>query len=129
MNVATRYPSQRFGLFLTQIELLGWLGQASPGEQLTYHRGFLALDRVPVGGRLSEAGARELSRVALLAWRAAETGGAHLLQRRLGPDEFGYVIVARERKPGALPALLEASLTGATETSPPASDGAHARAA
>ena len=129
MNATIRHLKSQRCLLVKQIELLAWVSQANPGEELAYHRGFLAMDRVPIGNRLSESDAHELSRVATLAWQAAEIGIAHLVQRRLGPDDFSYVIVARERKPGALPALLEASLIGATEASPPASDGALARAA
>jgi hypothetical protein len=126
MSVAAPNPVPRRRLLLTEIELLGWLGRAGPGEQLTYHRGFLALDRVPIGGHLSESGAHELSRVALLAWRAAEVGIADLIQRRLGPDDFNYLIVARERKSDALATLLNMN---PDRTSLPANDGALAHAA
>jgi hypothetical protein len=100
-------PHRHSGLLVTEIELLRWLGQAKRGEQLTYHHGFLAVDRIPILGRLSESGARELSRVASLAWRSQQTGIAHLLQRRLGPNNFSYVIVAGQQMPGAMPASLE----------------------
>jgi hypothetical protein len=85
-------------LILTEIELSAWLGQASPGNALVYHRGFLTMDRSRVGGQLREQDATELSRVADRAWLAAELGLADLVQRRNGPNEFTYLIVARRRK-------------------------------
>ena len=126
MSAAAPNPDPRRRLLLSEVELLGWLSQASPGEWLAYHRGFLALDRVPIGGHLSESGARELSGVALLAWRAAEIGIADLIQRRLGPDDFNYLIVARERKSDALATLLNMKTD---QTSSPANDRALAHAA
>ncbi len=45
--------------------------------------------------------------MAAVALRAAEFGLVHLLQRRLDRDVFSYVIIAREGKPGAWPALLK----------------------
>ena len=86
-------------LILTEIELCGWLGQAAPGDAIEYHRGVLALDRCRIGGRLSEQDATELSRVADRAWLAAQRGLVHLVQRRNGPDDYSYLLVARPRSP------------------------------
>ena len=91
-------------LILTEIELSGWLGQAAPGDSIEYHRGFLALDRSRAGGRLREQDAIELSRVAHHAWQAAELGLVHLVQRRNGPDDYSYLLVARPR-PAVAPAF------------------------
>ena len=86
-------------LILTEIELCGWLGQAAPGDSIEYHRGFLALDRCRIGGRLREQDATELSRVADRAWLAAEGRLVHLVQRRNGQDDYSYLLVARPRSP------------------------------
>ena len=110
MNGVLRHFAQRANLLVTEIELLRWLDQTKPGELLIYHRGFLAVDRVPVLGRLSESDARELSRVASLAWRSAQTGIVHLVQRRIGSSNFNYLIVASQRVPGAVPASLSSLL-------------------
>jgi hypothetical protein len=80
---------------LREIELSAWLGQAAKGDALEYHRGFLALDLVPA--RFPDPAKSELARVAGLALWAAERGLVHLVQRRLGPDNFSYVIIARGR--------------------------------
>ena len=96
-----------------EIRFLGWLGQASPGEVLTYHHGFLALDVAPATSRLSPHTRDRLGLTARCAWRAAEHGLVHLLQRRHGPDAFSYLAIARARpEPLAMPVtelLMEAA--------------------
>ena len=104
MNFAT--PTSR--VLVSEVELLGWIGQASPGETLTYHRGFLALDRLRFGGRLSLAESIELSRVADTALRAADRGLVHLVQQRNDRDDYSYLIVARDKRSGAMAALIDA---------------------
>ena len=93
MNVII--PSARRGL--TENELCAWLGAAAPGDQIAYHHGFLAVDCGPSLDRLSDRDRTELLRVARRARFAAEHGLAHLVQRRLGPDQFAYPIIARPR--------------------------------
>ena len=80
----TRPPGTPMG----EMEFLGWLGQAAPGEVLVYHRGFLAVDR-----HWAEGGA--LDRLADRAAWAAEHGLADLLQRRHGPEDLSYLAIAR----------------------------------
>jgi hypothetical protein len=96
--------SARFFTVLDAIQLCAWIAQASPGDTLEYHRGFLALD-ASIDGQTPESDARrELARVARIAWRAAEQGLVHLVQRRNGPDDFTYLAIARPR-PETLAAL------------------------
>jgi len=77
------------GTPMGEMEFLGWLGQAEPGEVLVYHRGFLAVDR-----HWAEGGA--LDRLAdRVAW-AAERGLADLLQHRHGPEDLSYLAIARQ---------------------------------
>ena len=71
-------------------EFLGWLGQATAGEVLPYHRGFLAIDR-------NWSVERELDRLASLALWAADHGLVHLVQRRHGPEDASYIAIARKR--------------------------------
>lgn len=98
-NATTRLalPHSTVRPAITEIELCGWLGAASPGDVLEYHRGFLALDREPHVRRLPAQDRAELVRMAGRALWAAERGFAHLVQRRLGPDDFSYLIIARPR--------------------------------
>lgn len=98
--------SARFVTVLDAIQLCAWIAQASPGDTLEYHRGFLALD-ASIDGQTPKSDARhELGRVARRAWWAAEQGLVHLVQRRNGPDDFTYLAIARPR-----PKELSASLS------------------
>jgi hypothetical protein len=74
----------------TEIEFLGWLGQARRGEAIVYHRGFLAADR-------SCPPNRDLNRLAKRALWAAEQGLVDLVQRRHGPEDTSYLAIARCR--------------------------------
>jgi hypothetical protein len=97
-NVSS-FPASR--QHLTEIELCGWLNQAEPGEALEYHRGFLGIDRTPLGRPMSLKDRIDLIDVAERAMRLAEQGIVHLVQRRLGDDTFAYLAVARSRPAGA----------------------------
>jgi DNA-directed RNA polymerase specialized sigma24 family protein len=95
MNARPKFATIR--LTLTEVELCGWLGQAVPGDTLEYFRGFLVVDTTPYGSRLPENDRVELGRLARRALWASERGLAHLVQRRHGPDDYSYVIIARAR--------------------------------
>jgi hypothetical protein len=81
----------------TETELCEWLGAASPGDRVCYHRGFLAVECASRAGRLSRANPAELRRVAQRARYAANNGLVYLIQRRNGPADFEYLLVARHR--------------------------------
>ena len=95
MNARPKFASVR--LTLSEVELCGWLGQAEPGDILEYFRGFLVVDTTPYGSRLPESDRVELGRLACRALWASERGFAHLVQRRHGPDDYSYLIIARAR--------------------------------
>jgi hypothetical protein len=88
-------------LFGNEVALTAWLSQAAPGETIEYHRGFLGIDRTPLGQPMSPEDRGHLVRVAERAMRLAEQGLVHLVQRRLGADTFSYLAVARARPAGA----------------------------
>jgi hypothetical protein len=69
-----------------------WLQRAEPGACLEYHRGLLSLDR-SLESDLSENRRRALSRVADLAFDAANRGQVHLVQRRNGDLDFSYLAI------------------------------------
>src|SRR5512133_2151267 len=94
---------------ITESDLCRWLGAAVPGDQFAYHRGFLAVDCDPTAGRLTKRERARLLRLARRARLAAEGGLAHLIQRRNGPDDFTYLIIARHR-PTTAEGLLQAVL-------------------
>ena len=97
MDARSKFPTVH--LSLGEIDLCGWLGQAEPGDMLEYYRGFLVVDAIPHGSRLPERDRAELDRIARRALWASERGLAHLIQRRHGPDDYSYIIVARPRSP------------------------------
>lgn len=92
-------------LLIDAIRFCAWIAQASPGETLEYHRGFLALDACPDGQTPKSDERRELARVARRAWWAAQQGLVHLVQRRNAPDDFTYIAIARLRTPEASASL------------------------
>ena len=110
-SIITKAPS--VGRQITEIELAAWIGQAAPGDILEYHRGFLVLDIMSRGSRLSPPDRAELCLVARRAWWASERGLVHLLQRRHGTDDYSYLAVARPKPMKALVSLSTLLLTEA----------------
>jgi hypothetical protein len=94
---------------LTEIEFCAWVAQAVPGDRLEYHRGFLVLDVFPMFSKLSDAARAALRGLGSRAFWAAELGLVHLVQERVGPDQFAYIAVARP-KPRSSGAALSARL-------------------
>ena len=94
---------------LSEMNLMGWLGQAAAGAVLEYHKGFLALDRSFLGGTLNPDDRVALVRLASRAMKLSDQGFVHLVQRRIGPDRFSYRAIARPR-PKAIPASLSSLL-------------------
>ena len=94
---------------LTEAALCAWVGQAHHGDQLIYHRGFLAIDTA-AGSQVRTAAERKALRLmADRAWQLAGDGLLHLMQRRDGPGEYTYIAVKRRRPRtggGALNAVL-----------------------
>jgi len=94
---------------IDEIAFCAWVAQAEPGETLVYHRGFLAVDATGVVSKLLSDQQRGLRLVAAAALRAAEQDLVHLVQARIGPDQFAYIAVAR-RKPLKASASLSVRL-------------------
>lgn len=105
----TPFNTVRASRPLSEIEFCAWVAQAVPGDRLEYHRGFLVLDIFPVFSGLSDTARSELSRLGSRAFLAAELGLVHLVQKRIGPDQFAYIAVARP-KPKAAAVSLSALL-------------------
>jgi hypothetical protein len=95
MTIAFKPASPR--LFVTDAYLCRWISQAAAGQTLEYFRGFLVVDRDSNGSRLRAEDQQELCLVADRARAAADSGFVHLLQRRYGTHDYGYLIVARPR--------------------------------
>ena len=92
---------------LTEIEFAAWVAQAVPGDRLEYHRGFLVLDTFALFTKLDDRGRTELAKLAVRAFWAAEQGLVHLVQERVGPDQFAYIAVARPKPKAAADSLSE----------------------
>lgn len=90
---------------LTEIEFCAWVAQAMPGDRIEYHRGYLALDTFAAISKLGQNERVELGHLAERAFWAAENGLVHLVQERVGPDQFAYIAIARP-KPKAATASL-----------------------
>ena len=104
---------------VTEVALCAWVGQAYPGEQLVYYTGFLALDTGPDSTTLTPAAKRQLRAVADRAFQLFEQGLVHLVQRREGPGDYVYIVVARTRpKPPATAGRLKAVLQQAGLSEP-----------
>ncbi len=94
------------GAEITDIDLYAWISQAEAGDALIYHCGFLVVDAdktvstLPTDRRLAVRG------VADAAFRAAEQGLVHLVQKRLETDRFAYIVIARPKPKGAAAASL-----------------------
>lgn len=82
---------------LTEAALCTWLGRAAPGDTITYHRGALARQICPQLHLLTEDERLRLAKLAARARYLADTGLAHLVQRRHGFEDFSYVLIARRR--------------------------------
>ena len=85
---------------VSEIELCAWLGGALPGERISYHRGFLAIDRDAAFSHLPRTKRAELDRLARRALALARGGLVHLLQRRHDRGNYEYLI-CRRRVPKA----------------------------
>jgi hypothetical protein len=95
---------------LTDTALCAWLGAAAPGDALVYYRGTLARALCPQLKLLEQDERVRLAKLAARAWRLAEAGLACLVQRRLGFEDYEYLLVARRRPrrntPSVMPLLL-----------------------
>ena len=70
---------------------------ATSGDAIIYFVGMLARDRDRLASRLSPEQRIELDATADYAWRLADAGWVHLVQRRVGPECFAYLVIVRPR--------------------------------
>lgn len=93
--MTVRYVKLHEPIPVSETDFCEWLQVATPGETIAYHRGFLVVDTNATTSRLCHHERLKLLSLAALAYRAAEQGAVHLLQRRIGPDQFSYIAVRR----------------------------------
>ena len=82
---------------ITEQHLVQWLAGATPGEQLIYHRGFLAIDTGVTSSQLPPSRRQMLLRVASRVRDMCTRGLVQTVQRRNGDGDFTYLVVARQR--------------------------------
>ena len=87
----------RSSALLDEAALTAWFSAAAAGDRIEYWRGFLAVDANPTGSKLEPDDRRLLGRVAARAFRLAEQGKAHLVQRRHGDADYSYLLIVRPR--------------------------------
>jgi hypothetical protein len=85
----------------SEAQLVRWLDAASPGDQVCYHRGFLAVDCDPAVSSLTDEDRCRLQMLAQKAWSLTQVGRADLVQLRNGPGDFTYLLIARNRVRGS----------------------------
>ena len=81
---------------ITEQHLMQWLAGAAPGEQLVYHRGFLAIDTALTTSQLPPSRRQMLLRVASRVRDMCTRGLVRTVQRRNGDGDFTYLVVARK---------------------------------
>ena len=105
---AVRQPDQ-----ISEIQFCAWLAQAEAGDRLEYHRGFLAVDTDKLMSKLELNARAELVLLRDRAFGCEAQGLVHLVQERIGPDQFAYVAIARPKpktpRSAAITRLLEAA--------------------
>ena len=82
---------------LNENALCDRFADAMPGDAIVYHIGLLARDRDKVATTLSPELREDLEAVARRVWAMAEAGLGHLLQRRVAPECFAYLLIVRPR--------------------------------
>ena len=90
-------PAGISSILIDEATLASLVAKSAAGTKITYHIGHLAHDRCPASQVLELTACRALSAVANRALRFADAGWAHLVQRRLGPDCWAYILVVRSR--------------------------------
>lgn len=99
-----REPAGISSILIDEATLASLVAQASAGTKITYYAGHLSHDRQPATQVLDLTACRALGAVANRAMRFADAGWAHLVQRRLGPDCWAYILVVRSRSRSRTPA-------------------------
>jgi hypothetical protein len=89
-------------VILTENALCDCFADAAPGDAITYHIGLLSRDRDRLASPLDQEAREDLEAVARRAWKFAEAGLAHLVQRRVAEERFAYLLVVRPRPRSAM---------------------------
>lgn len=80
-------------LLTNEAAFCAWIARSAPGASTVYFRGHLAFERMPSVSTFGEPQRKRLVALAKRALQAAEDGLVHLVQRRHGPEDYGYIAV------------------------------------
>jgi hypothetical protein len=80
-------------LLTNEAAFCDWVARSAPGASTVYFRGHLAYERMPSVSTFAEPERKRLVALAKRALQAAEDGLVHLVQRRHGPEDYGYIAV------------------------------------
>jgi hypothetical protein len=90
-------PPQPVRTPIAERDLVRWLSTAQPGDQLTYHRGFLVVDTSSTTSRLSACNRQILQRVANRVADLVARGLVQAVQRRHAEGDCSYLVIASKR--------------------------------
>ena len=82
---------------ISEIQFCAWVAQAEPGDRLEYHRGFLAIDICKAVTTFEPNARKELELLAERARWSEAVRLVHLVQLRVGPNQFSYIAIARAK--------------------------------
>lgn len=111
LNTASAPPSPMSSIEVVDTDILSLndfcdrLAAAASGDVITYYVGMLAHDCWPMSLVHPEPRRVELRSIASRALQLSDAGRVHLLQRRVGPERFAYLAVARPQPRRAGPAM------------------------
>jgi hypothetical protein len=90
---AAAQPIARFEVPIGENGFVDWLIDAEPGNAIAYYRGHLAHDRMPSSKVLIPHARHELHALAKRVMAACKQGLVIPVQKRLGPEDFLYLVV------------------------------------
>jgi hypothetical protein len=127
---AAAQPIACFAVPVDENGFVDWLLDAQPGDAIAYYRGHLAHDRMPSSKVLCRQVRHELHALAKRVMAACEHGLVIPVQKRLGPEDFLYLVVkaigGRKHRPSAAKPVALASTAPAVA---PSAEPLHAIAA
>lgn len=127
---AAAQPIARFAVPIDENGFVDWLIEANPGDRIVYYRGHLGHDRMPSSKVLDPHARHELHALAKRVMAACGQGLAIPVQKRLGPEDFLYLVVkaigGRKHRPSAAKPVALASTAPAVA---PRAEPLHAIAA
>ena len=80
-------------LTVSWVSMVKWIRSAQAGDQIEYHCGHLAEDRVVASQTYPPELSREIDATADLVWTACHLGLIQLFSKRIGKNRFSYLAI------------------------------------